>query len=86
LYDAWVSSEKYPLVKRFNGRYDEWVETEPDACPDGHPWGQPYSMRRGYRSCIEHDGHRTWTCGTCGLEVLNPPHEGPMPVEKMPRL
>jgi hypothetical protein len=79
LYDGRVSSEEYPLVKQWNGRYFEWVETEPDACPNGHPWGPAGSMRRGYLSCTEHDGHRIWTCVTCGVEVLNPPHEGDRP-------
>lgn len=88
LYDARVSSEAFPLVERWNAAkgYPEWVETEPGACPNGHPWGRPYSMRRGHVACLKHDGHRTWTCGTCEVTVLNPPHEGTLPAEKMPRL
>lgn len=81
-----ADGELYPVVRRWNAKrgWYEWVETEPDACPNGHPWTAPYSMRRGHQSCLEHDGHRTWTCDTCGVTVLNPPHEGELPSYRNP--
>ena len=66
--------DEYPLVERWNGRYWEWVESEPDSCPNGHPW--PGNINRGWRPCAEHDGHRVWRCTVCAVEMLSPPHEG----------
>lgn len=77
-----MPSDEYPVVKRWNARLgrDEWVESEPDACPNGHPW--PGNILRGWRACAEHGGHRTWRCTVCAVLMLNPPHDGEIPAEQ----
>lgn len=73
--------KQYPLVRCADG---QWVETEPDACPNGHPL-RPGTVQRGWTSC-RHDcspgGHRTWTCRECGAEIADPPHIGPPHAER----
>lgn len=66
MYDARMSSEEYPLVKVWNPKkgYDEWVESHPDACANGHDWTKPESMTPGW-----HDMHRTWRCLTPGCDA-----------------
>ena len=59
-----MTDRKYPLVKQWNGRYWEWLETHPDSCANGHDWTQPETMRPGW-----HEGHRVWSCATKGCDA-----------------
>lgn len=83
-----MPSDEYPLVQVFDEKrgYSVWVESEPEACPKcGASWAEPYTMRRGWVACSDHEGHsghRTWRCVACDEMTLSPPHEGELAEER----
>lgn len=77
---------RYPLVEVWDEKFKTyvWQQTDPPACPNGHPWNKPFTMRRGHETCSRHGGHYWWRCATkgCDGEIVDPPHDGAIEPER----
>jgi hypothetical protein len=57
------------MEREMSPGYEPWGEQgsrliDPQACPDGHPWGSG-GWQRSFSPCRDHAGHPSWRCH-CG--------------------